>query len=137
MRAIEAQELGAFRDNRNRWQITRQELDKWASAQWAPSGQCLSDAQSCPPAAHLSAQTIEGDPAHELAAARLTIAQLEARLEERAALVRGAEARAQAAEALAQKLTDLLAAREALALPAIPAQALTPKRRRWWPWTRG
>lgn len=38
MRAIEAYELKAFRDNRNHWKIDPQELDMWADAQWAPSG---------------------------------------------------------------------------------------------------
>lgn len=38
MRAIESHELQAFRDNRNHWKIDPQALDKWADAQWAPSG---------------------------------------------------------------------------------------------------
>ena len=38
MRAIETQELQAFRDNRNRWKINPADLDKWAGAQWAHSG---------------------------------------------------------------------------------------------------
>lgn len=44
MRAIERHELKASRDNRNRWKIDPQELDKWASAQSAPSGPALPDA---------------------------------------------------------------------------------------------
>ena len=69
-------------------------------------------------------------------AARLTIAGLEARLEERAALVRAAEERTQAAEAdrdhwrtLADKLTERLAERP-VALPPEPPP------RRWWPWRK-
>jgi len=132
MRAIDAQELPAFRDNRNRWQISPEALGTWAGAQWAPSGLCSADAQPCPLDTHPSAQAAKNDTAHDLAAARLTIAQLEARLEERAALVRAAEARAQAAEALAQKLGDLLAARAA----PEPVAAPLPSPRRWRPWRR-
>lgn len=132
MRAIDAQELPAFRDNRNRWQISPEALGTWASAQWASTGQRPPDVQPCPLDAHPSAQAAKDDIAHDLAAARLTIAQLEARLDERAALVRAAEARAQAAEALAAQLTELLAARPAQepdAAPSVPP-------RRWWPWRR-
>ena len=39
MRAIEAKELQAFRDNRNRWKITPSDLEKWATAQLTPTGQ--------------------------------------------------------------------------------------------------
>jgi excisionase family DNA binding protein len=38
MRAIETLELKAVRDNRNRWKIDPKDLDRWAGAQWAPSG---------------------------------------------------------------------------------------------------
>lgn len=48
MRAIEAHDLKAVRDNRNRWKIDPQELDKWADAQWAPSGQVHSDLPTMP-----------------------------------------------------------------------------------------
>ena len=150
MRAIDHKELLAIRDNRNRWQITRQELEKWAGAQWALSGQCPPDAQ---PNAHLAQSDAQlsgadrdspADPggpdrdslAEDLAAARLTIAQLEARLEERAALVSAADARARMAEAdrdcwraLAEKLTDRPA--------APPADLPAPSPRRWWSWRRG
>lgn len=37
MRAIEARELKAVRDNRNRWKIDPKDLDLWADAQLAPS----------------------------------------------------------------------------------------------------
>lgn len=135
MRAIEAQELPAFRDNRNRWQISPEALGTWAGAQRTPTGQCPDDAKSCPLDAHPSAQAAKDDTVHDLAAARLTIVQLQVRLDERAALVRAAEARAEAAaaerdrwRAQAEKLTELLAAREAPAPPSLP--------RRWWPWRR-
>lgn len=39
MRAIERRELQAQRDNRNRWKIAPDDLNKWASAQWSPSEQ--------------------------------------------------------------------------------------------------
>jgi hypothetical protein len=38
MRAIKMLELKAIRDNRNRWKIDPQDLDRWADAQWAPTG---------------------------------------------------------------------------------------------------
>lgn len=38
MRAIEALDLRATRDNRNHWKIDPQDLDRWADAQCAPSG---------------------------------------------------------------------------------------------------
>ena len=43
MRAIESHELQAFRDNRNHWKIDPQALDKWADAQWAPTGHAHPD----------------------------------------------------------------------------------------------
>lgn len=139
MRAIAAGELPAFRDNRNRWQISPGELGVWAGAQWAPTGHRVGDAQPCPLDAHPSAQAAKDDIARDLAVARLTIAQLEARLDERAALVRAAEARAQAAaaerdrwRAQAEKLANLLAARAALEPVAAPA----PPSRRGWFWRR-
>ena len=80
--------------------------------------------------------------ARDLAAARLTIAQLEACLAERAALVGAAESRAQSAEEerdrwriQAEKLAELLAVREALT-PAL-ASPSAPRHRAWrWPWRR-
>ncbi len=37
MRAIESQELQAYRDNKNHWKIDPQALDGWAYAHWAPN----------------------------------------------------------------------------------------------------
>lgn len=48
MRAIEAHKLKAIRDNRNRWKIDPQELDRWADAQWAPSESVHSDVPIVP-----------------------------------------------------------------------------------------
>jgi hypothetical protein len=67
--------------------------------------------------------------ADDLDKARLTIAQMEARLEERATLVRAAEADRDRWRALAEKLTNRPAA------PFADPPALPP--RRWWPWHRG
>jgi excisionase family DNA binding protein len=39
MRAIETHELKARRDNRNHWKITPEDLDRWADAQSAPTGE--------------------------------------------------------------------------------------------------
>lgn len=66
--------------------------------------------------------------ADDLDKARLTIAQMEARLEERAALVRAAEADRDRWRALAEKLTNRPA--------APPADPPAPSPRRWWPWRR-
>ena len=102
------------------------------------------DAQPCPPVAQLPAKPAQDDPADDRAAARLTIAQLEARLDERAALVRAAEARAEAAEAdrdrwraLAEKLTDRPTAPAAPEPASASSPASVPSPRRWWPWRRG
>lgn len=43
MRAIEALDLRATRDNRNHWKIDPQDLDRWTDAQCAPSGQAHPD----------------------------------------------------------------------------------------------
>lgn len=67
--------------------------------------------------------------ADDLDKARLTIAQMEARLEERAALVRAAEADRDRWRALAEKLTD-----RPTAPSADPASSLTS---RWRFWRRG
>lgn len=48
MRAIETQELQAFRDNRNRWKINPDDLDKWTSAHWAPTGHTHSETPILP-----------------------------------------------------------------------------------------
>lgn len=131
MRAIEAQELPARRDNRNRWNILQEDLDNWATAHWARTAQRTDDAQS-------SAHPAQPEDALELAAARATIVQLEARLEDQtaaaAALVRAAEDRARGAELDRDHwrgMAETLAARPTVS----PAAADPPSpRRRWWPW---
>ena len=71
MRAIQTQELQARRDNKNRWKIDPEDLDKWARAQWAPSGHAQSDAPTLP-----------SQDALDLAAARAEIGQLRERLDD-------------------------------------------------------
>lgn len=108
MRAIDTQELPAFRDNRNRWQIRPEDLEKWADAQCAPSGH-----------AHpLPTPLAQDETALELAAARATIPQLEARL---AATEQDRDRWRAMAETLAARAPD-------------PPDPPTPPRRRWWPW---
>lgn len=107
MRAIEAKELLAHRDNRNNWKIDAQDLERWASAQCAPTG------QDDPPA-HLSAQS---ETAIELAAARATIDQLTARLT-------AAETDRDHWRGMAEKLADRQPEPQ-------------PPRRPWWPWQKG
>lgn len=48
MRAIESHALRAIRDNRNRWKIDPQDLDKWVGAQRALSGHAQSDSPAMP-----------------------------------------------------------------------------------------
>ena len=100
MRAVEAGELAARRDNRNRWNIALEDLDTWVDAQCAPSGQRPPDAH---PPAHSAAQD---GTALALAAAQATIAQLELRLTERDALVRAAEAERDRWRAMAERLAE-------------------------------
>ena len=130
MRAIEATHLEARRDNRNQWRIERSALDRWTM------DRPVSDRD-------ISTDRIEADRDNrvgrtgadwstlvdELDAARLNIAQMEVRLEERAALVRAAEADRDRWRALAEKLTDRPT--------APPADPPAPAPRRWWPWRRG
>ncbi|WP_244961246.1 hypothetical protein [Paracoccus sanguinis] len=67
--------------------------------------------------------------ANNLETARLTIAQMEARLEERAALVRAAEADRDRWRTLAEKLTDRPA------VPLADPPALLPRKTWRWPWS--
>ena len=130
MRAIEATYLEARRDNRNQWRIERTALDRWTmdrpvSDRDSPTDRVKADRDS--PLGRTGADW--STLADDLDKARLTIAQMEARLEERAALVRAAEADRDRWRALAEKLTERSAA-SPVDLPAPPS-------RRWWPWHRG
>lgn len=113
MRAIEAQKLPAFRDNRNHWKITPQAVEQWAVAQCAPSGHAHQlpnlDAQSAHPAPTLN----EGTRALEAEREARRLAEVEA------AELRGKLA---ATEAERDRLNSII-------------QNLTtapPKRRKWW-----
>lgn len=119
MRAIESTQLEARRDNRNQWRIERSALDRWTMDRPGP------DRDS--PLGRTGADW--STLADDLDKARLTIAQMEARLEERAALVRAAEADRDRWRALAEKLTD-----RPTAPSADPASSLTS---RWRFWRRG
>lgn len=70
MRAIESHELLASRDNRNHWKIGPEELDRWASAQCAPSGHVHPEVPTLPTyrdnpetLAKLAAETARADAA--------------------------------------------------------------------------
>lgn len=133
MRAIAAGDLPARRDNRNQWQIEREALDRWRVARPDIDRTLPADPDRTPDRAapdHLSALAQELTEARAQAAEeRARADQLEARLDERAALVRAAEADRDRWRALAEKLTERLAA-SPVDLPAPPS-------RRWWPWSRG
>lgn len=130
MRAIEATQLEARRDNRNQWRIERTALDRWTmdrpgSDRDSPTDRTKADRDSPMDRTREDWSTL----VDELDTARLTIAQMEARLEERTALVHAAEADRDRWRALAEKLTDRPA--------APPADPPAPAPRRWWPWRRG
>lgn len=113
MRAIEAQELVAFRDNRNHWKITPQALKDWAVAHCAPTGQPPTPAQ---------AEQADAYPMPTSATMTELQAEREAR---RQAEVEAGELRGRLAvtEAERDRLHGLV---ERLTAP----QA---KRRKWWP----
>lgn len=149
MRAITGGELPAWRDNRNQWQIAPEALDRWRAARLdhdqAPDRIMSMGPDRIPDRAGpdpLSALARDLSEARAQAAdACREIAQLQARLDERAALVRATEARAEAAEdrtraveldrdrwrAMAERLAER---------PAPPADPPSPPRRAWrWPWS--
>lgn len=114
MRAIEARELQAFRDNRNHWKITHQAVEEWALAHHPPSAH----AQQMP--------TIELPSAHVVPTSTKVIGALEAeRQARRFAEVETAELRGRlsATEAERDRLHGII---QRLTAPHT-------KRRRWWP----
>ena len=119
MRAIEAAQLEGRRDNRNQWRIERTALDRWTMNRPSP------DRDSPVGRTGANRSTLADD----LDAARLTIAQMEARLEERAALVRAAEADRDRWRTLAEKLTNRSA------VPPADPPAPLPRRSWRWPWS--
>lgn len=114
MRAIEAQELPAFRDNRNHWKITTQSVEQWALAQSSPSGHAhhlpTPDAQL----AHPAPTPDEGAEALEAERQARRLAEVEA------AELRGKLA---ATEAERDRLHGIV---QSLTAPQ-------PRRRSWWP----
>ena len=130
MRAIESTQLEARRDNRNQWRIERSALDRWTMNRPGPNRDSPTDRTKADRDSPMDRTEADWSTlADDLDKARLTIAQMEARLEERAALVRAAEADRDRWRALAEKLTERSAA-SPVDLPAPPS-------RRWWPWHRG
>lgn len=113
MRAIEAQELSAFRDNRNHWKITPQDLEKWASAHLLLTGQAPTFAQIEQPDAHSSPTS---DHISELQAEREARRQAEVEAGE----LRGKLAATEAERDRLHGLVKHLAAPQA-------------RRRSWWP----
>lgn len=77
MRAIECHDLKAIRDNRNHWKVSPEDADRWAAAQWAPTGHR-------PPETPTHAHP---DLTSELAAAHAENAQLRERLADRDAAI--------------------------------------------------
>lgn len=114
MRAIEAQELPALRDNRNHWKITPQAVEQWALAQCAPNEH-----------AHIM-PTIDAQPAHFVPTHDEGPRVLETeRRARRLAEVEAAELRGKlaATEAERDRLHGIVQS-----LTTTPS-----KKRRWWP----
>ena len=133
MRAIEATQLEARRDNRNQWRIERSALDRWTMDRPGPDRDSPTDRVKADRDSPLGRTGADWSTlVDDMNKARLTIAQMEARLEERAALVRAAEADRDRWRALAEKLTD-----RPTAPSADPASSLASPRRRWRFWRRG
>ena len=130
MRAIEATQLEARRDNRNQWRIERSALDRWTMDRPGPDRDSPTDRVKADRDSPLGRTGADWSTlVDDMNKARLTIAQMEARLEERSALVRAAEADRDRWRALAEKLTDRPT--------APPADPPAPAPRRWWPWRHG
>ena len=113
MRAIEAGELIAFRDNRNHWKITAQALEIWASAHCAPTEHLPILAQAEQPNSHL---VTPSDHMAELQAER----EARRRAEVEAGELRGKLAATEAERDHLHRLVERLTAPQA-------------KRRSWWP----
>lgn len=117
MRAVEAGELEAFRDNRNHWKITAQAVEEWARAQVALSGHAHPIIVPEPQSAHVLPTSIE--EAEALAAER----QARQLAEVEAAELRG---KLIATEAERDRLYGII---QSLTAPKA-------KRRGWWPWSK-
>jgi hypothetical protein len=113
MRAIETQELIAFRDNRNHWKITPQALEKWASAHCALTGQLPTLTQAEQPDAH---PVPTSDRMAELQIEREARRQAEVEAGELRGKLAATEAERDRLHGLVERLT-----------------ASQAKRRSWWP----
>ena len=105
MRAIETQDLRAFRDNKNQWRIKKDDLDAWARAhlaQWASSEHEAVDA-------HLSAHPAPPPPD------TLELVRVKAELEAERARREAVESDRDHWREIAQKLAE-------------------PRPRKWWFW---
>lgn len=122
MRAIEAQELPAFRDNRNHWKITPQAVEQWAPAQYAPSEQTPTLNENEHPSAHRS-------PTVAYAADELST-EREAR---RVAEIEAAQLRGKliATEAERDRLYEIVQN-----LTEAQNKSVKATRRSWWLWKR-
>lgn len=120
MRAIEAQDLQASRDNRNHWKITTEAVEQWALAQCAPSEQIAPYAILEPPSA--SPLPTPENEAGELKAAR------EAR---RIAEVEAAELRGRLAATEAERDRLYKIVQNLNSLLVKPSDHVG---RSWWPW---
>lgn len=113
MRAIETQELLAFRDNRNHWKITPQAIENWARAHCAPSAQMPTSAHPEQPYAH-PVPTLDAEV--DLQAEREARRQAEVEAGELRGKLAATEAERDRLHSLVERLT-----------------APQAKRRRWWP----
>lgn len=120
MRAIDAQDLQAFRDNRNHWKITAQAVEMWAAAQCAPSEQISPFIVPDPKSAHTA--PARASEVEELKAER------DAR---RLAEVEAAELRGKlaATEAERDRLYNIVQG-----LKSLPLKPSNHVSRSWWPW---
>lgn len=114
MRAIDAGELEAFRDNRNHWKITAQAIEQWALAHVTPSAQMTEITQ------------IEEGSAHLLPTFEHSVEELKVEREAR----RLAEI---AAAELRGKLVATEAERDRLLSIIQSLTIRSTKRRNWWP----
>jgi len=73
MRSIEANDLKAFRDNRNQWKLAETDLDEWAFAHWARSerNQQKMPTPPAPEISEISAMQIENEVLRERLSAAL------------------------------------------------------------------
>lgn len=122
MRAIEAKDLQAFRDNRNHWKIAPQAVEQWALAQCMPSGQIPPMPPSEPSFAHPLPTSNEGVGVLEAERQARRLAEVEA-AELRGKLV--------ATEAERDRLHSII---QHLTLPRATVEERP--HRRWWPWKK-